>query len=159
MRLRPATNGDSDAVIALIGGIYEEYGFRICLEDAEADLTDIEANFPDGAFMVLCDEDDHIRASVAVVRDSNRDDVAWMKRLYLDRTLQGSGAAGDLLRWALERAMALGCRRMELWSDTRFERAHGFYRKHGFEHDGTIRHMTDAYEPYDELFFSKLLAD
>jgi RimJ/RimL family protein N-acetyltransferase len=51
----------------------------------------------------------------------------------------------------------LGHTRIELWSDTRFERAHRFYTKHGFEHDGTIRHMTDAFAPYDELFFYKEL--
>lgn len=159
MSLRPATNEDRDAVIDLISGIYREYGFEICLEDAEQDLTDLEANFPDNAFMVFCDEANRITATVAVVRDDARNSVAWLKRLYLARELQGSGTASALLEWAIERAQTLGCTRMELWSDTRFARAHGFYRKHGFDHDGRVRHMTDAYEPYDELFFFREIAE
>lgn len=159
MRLRAATNADGDAVIELIGGIYRDYGFEICLEDAEADLTDIEAHFAAGSFMVLCDEAGAVRATVALVADGEREGVAWLKRLYVANELQGRGASGELLAWAEERARGLRCMRVELWSDTRFERAHGFYRKHGFAHDGTVRYMTDAHEPYEELFFSKQLAD
>jgi putative acetyltransferase len=157
MHLREVRAEDTQAVIALIGGIYRDYGFEICLDDAEADLMDIPGNFPAGSFMVLCDEDDGIHATVAMTRDGERAEVAWMKRLYLSPTLQGSGAAQQLLAWAVERAEYLGCSRIELWSDVEFKRAHRFYTKHGFVHDGQIRHMTDSYKPYSELFFFKEL--
>ena len=69
----------------------------------------------------------------------------------------GAYAIGPMSHWAHEPlgACAIGCTRVELWSDTLFERAHRFYTKHGFRHDGVIRHMTDSHEPYDELLFYK----
>ncbi|MFP6581744.1 MAG: GNAT family N-acetyltransferase [Candidatus Hydrogenedentota bacterium] len=155
MHLREATAADTEFIIRLIGDLYRDYGFEICLEDAEADLADIAKHFEPGSFMVLCDDNDTVRATVALTADSERPDVAWMKRLYLDATLQGEGHADRLLEWALGRACAIGCTRVELWSDTLFERAHRFYTKHGFRHDGVIRHMTDSHEPYDELLFYK----
>ena len=75
----------------------------------------------------------------------------------MDATLRGGGYAERLLFWALDRAVALGRQRVDLWSDVRFDRAHRFYEKHGFERNGTARHMTDAYEPYDEFYFTKSL--
>ena len=35
--IRPATLADSAALIALIDGVYREYGDRICLENYDAD--------------------------------------------------------------------------------------------------------------------------
>ncbi|MFP6615904.1 MAG: GNAT family N-acetyltransferase [Candidatus Hydrogenedentota bacterium] len=157
MKLRAIHDDDTEAVIDLIGGIYREYGFEICLEDAESDLTCISEHYTEDSFMVLIDSDDSIRATVALTPCPERAHVAWLKRLYLDSFLRGGGHADRLLEWALTRTRALKRNRVELWSDVRFERAHRFYEKHGFTNDGTVRHMTDAHEPYDELFFSKQL--
>lgn len=157
MQLREVQVKDTEAIISLIGGLYQEYGFAICLEDAEADLTDISGNYAAGSFMVLCHDEGGVRATVALSVDKERPQVAWMKRLYLDSSLQGGGHADRLLQWATDQAKESGCTRMELWSDVRFERAHRFYTKNGFQHEGTVRHMTDAYEPYDEFFFYKAL--
>lgn len=46
MTLRPVHNDDIPAVIKLIGDLYADYGFAICLEDAEADLTAIPDHEP-----------------------------------------------------------------------------------------------------------------
>ena len=157
MQLRPAQENDTQAIVDLVGGIYREYGFEICLEDAESDLARVKDVYPPGSFMVLVDTDETIRATVALTPCLERANVSWLKRLYLDASLRGGGHANDLLDWALTRSSALKRFRVELWSDIRFERAHRFYEKHGFRHDGTVRHMTDGYEPYDEFFFAKEL--
>jgi len=159
MNLRSIREDDADAVIDLIGGIYREYGFEICLEDAESDLTCIGDHYPQDSFMVLVDPDDSIRATVALTPCPERAHVAWLKRLYLESSLRGGGHANRLLDWALTRSRSLKRPRIELWSDVRFERAHRFYENHGFTHDGTVRHMTDAHEPYDEFFFARELGE
>ena len=46
-----------------------------------------------------------------------------------------------------------GFARVEFWSDTRFERAHRFFEKFGFERDGRIREMFDGVDPYQEYFY------
>ncbi len=154
MILREYRHGDKDAVIALIDGIYREYGDRVHLEKSEADLVDIPGNYAPGQFMVL-DVDDAIRATVAIAPDPQRPGVCYLKRLYLDARLRGTGAGMQLLGWFLETARAMGMRRAELWSDVRFERAHAFYRKHGFVNDGTVRDMDDSWQPYREYFYAR----
>ena len=46
-----------------------------------------------------------------------------------------------------------GIDRIEFWSDTRFERAHRFFAKFGFEKNGDVRSMDDSHEVYKEFFF------
>ena len=157
MILRPFQDGDTDSIIQLIDSIYQEYGFGICLEDAESDLVSIDEHFPSGSFMVLVDADDVVLGTVALTPCSERGDVSRLNRFYLSSTLRGTEYAGLMLEWAYERARELERYRMELWSDVLFERAHRFYEKHGFVHDGTIREMNDANEPYFEKFFVKTL--
>ncbi len=154
MDLRPYRVDDRDAVIALIDGIYREYADRVHLQKSEVDLTDIPANFAPGHFMVLEDAGP-IRATVAISPDPERPGVCFLKRLYLDPRLRGTGTGTQLLDWFLETARGLGMKRAELWSDVRFERAHAFYRKHGFQNNGEVREMDDSWQPYREYFFSK----
>jgi len=152
MGLRPFRTEDRDAVIALIDSVYREYADRVHLEKAEADLMNVPANYPPGHFMVL-EEAGEIRATIAFSPDPERPGVCYLKRLYLDARLRGTGAGAQLLNWFLETARRLGMTRAELWSDVRFERAHAFYRKHGFRNDGEIREMDDSWQPYREYFF------
>ena len=53
------------------------------------------------------------------------------------------------INWAIEK----GFRRVEFWSDTRFERAHQFFARFGFQRDGRQRTMHDGHTPYKEYFF------
>jgi len=152
MHLRPYRDTDKDAVIALIDGVYREYADRVHLQQAEADLMDIPIHYAPGHFMVLEDAG-AIRATVAISPDASRPGVCFLKRLYLDARLRGTGAGAQLLEWFLATARALGMGRAELWSDVRFERAHAFYRKHGFVNDGTVRDMDDSWMPYREYFY------
>ena len=154
MILRPVRNTDCAGVQSLIERCYAEYGERLCLEGADRDLLDLEAHYADGAFMVL-DNGEAILGAVALVPKTN--DCAALKRLYLDASVRGTGAGQRLLDWLLEEARRRNIQRIELWSDTRFTRAHAFYRKHGFHHDGQIRTMYDAHEPYEEYFFTTIL--
>ena len=42
LQLRPATNADGPGVADLIETVFKEYGEVLCLEDADADLLDLE---------------------------------------------------------------------------------------------------------------------
>jgi hypothetical protein len=46
---------------------------------------------------------------------------------------------------------------VELWSDTRFTRAHAFFARHGFQRDGRVRSMDDGWLPYQEYFYWRTL--
>ena len=81
--------------------------------------------------------------------------VILLRRMYLDAELRGTGAGARLINWALEKAVELNVRRMELWTDTRFERAHFFYKKMGFLGSGEVRAMDDGAMPYEEFMYYK----
>lgn len=153
MDFRPVEQKDKDAIIRLIDSIFREYGDRLCLDDADRDLLDLSAHYEQDAFMVL-EDDGRIVGTVALKRAPDRPHTGYLRRMYLAPTLRGSGHADRMTKWALQKALELGMTRVEFWTDTRFERAHAFYRKIGFQTDGTVRTMHDGWEPYDEYFFA-----
>jgi putative acetyltransferase len=148
--LREYAPRDRDAVVALIDRVYSEYGERLCLENADRDLLKVPSFYGNGNFLVL-EADGGVVGSVAVALKEGP--VCALKRLYLDSGFRGHDWSRHMLFWAMDRGRACGKRRMELWSDTRFTRAHAFYVKHGFRFDGRIRTMHDNYAPYDEFYF------
>jgi putative acetyltransferase len=58
MKLRQADNRDTQQLIALIDGVYREYGDQICLDGADCDLLDIESYYlSNGGSFVVLEED------------------------------------------------------------------------------------------------------
>lgn len=152
LRLRSVEPGDKDGIVALIDVIFKEYGDRIFLDGADSDLMDIAAHYEPGLFMVLMDADT-VFGTVALQYDEDDASIVLLRRMYLNAGLRGTGAGARLIEWALTKAADLGARRMELWTDTRFERAHHFYRKMGFSDSGEVRSMDDGAMAYEEFMY------
>lgn len=159
MLLRPFVPADRESVIALIDGVYREHGDCVCLENADRDLLDIPGRYlaVGGTFVVL-DDKGVIRGSHAVVPLPDRPGVCTFRRLYMSPELRGSGWGERLMQWAFEWAAGHGLSRVEFWSDVRFTRAHRFFRRLGFVHDGRTRDMNDGAMPYQEFFFYRDLS-
>lgn len=157
LQLRPYQDSDKDGLIALIDGVYREYGDAVHLAGADADLLDIRASYLDsgGTFVVLSDGD--VMGSHAVVPLEPEGKCCTFRRLYLAAHLRGSGWGERLMDWAFERAREQGFERVEFWSDTRFSRAHRFFQRLGFQPDGRTREMDDGLVPYSEFFFWRTL--
>lgn len=161
LEIRLATEADCEGIVELIDGVLIEYGDRICTTPggAESDVLDIDAGYRSrgGEFWVL--DSFEQGASRIVGTHATRPDperpteVCTFKRLYLHQSLRGTNWGHDLMQitidWARERAF----KRIEFWSDTRFERAHRFFEKFGFQRTGEARQMTDSVVPYAEYFF------
>lgn len=154
--IRAATNADAESVIALIDRVYREYGDRVHLEKVDRDLVDLENAYARGGFWLL-DDGETVRGTVAITPCNDAPDTCYLKRLYLDPALRGTGWGACLLEHAIGRAQQRGLRRMNFWTDVRFTRAHAFYEKHGFVADGRTRTLDDAWEPYTEFFYSRAL--
>ncbi len=154
MHIRQATSEDSDGVIQLIDSVYGEYNDRVCLEGAESDLIDLTKSYLDvgGMFWVL-DDQGKVRGSHAALPLPGRERVCQFKRLYLDVDLRGTRWGRELMQVTIDWTKEAGFARVEFWSDTRFERAHRFFEKFGFERDGRIREMFDGVDPYQEYFY------
>lgn len=156
--LRPPTAEDVPGVIALVDGVYREYGDRVCLDDADRDLVAIHEHYAQqGGECVVLVQGERIVGLHAVVPLADQPGVCTFRRLYLDPSLRGTGWGERLMLWAIDRARELGLRRVEFWSDTRFSRAHQFFARLGFERDRRVRTMVDAWEPYQEYFFFREL--
>lgn len=152
--LRPFDLADRDGVIALIDGVYREHGDCVCLDNADSDLLDIPGRYlAAGGIFVVLDDDGVIRGSHAVLPLEGRPGVCTFRRLYMSPELRGTGWGGRLMQWAFDWARGQGLSRVEFWSDVRFTRAHRFFRRLGFEHDGRTREMHDGVMPYKEFFF------
>ena len=156
IRLRLATNDDCEGIISLVDGVLIEYGDRICLDPggSEADLKDVETGYRQqgGEFWVL-EADGKIIGCHATRPDKQDSQVCTFKRLYLDNGFRGTSCGHVLMQVTIEWAKNANFDRVEFWSDTRFERAHRFFEKFGFQKNGKTRHMTDSAVPYSEYFF------
>ena len=88
MQLRPARPEDQTAIMALIDAVYHEYGDRLCLENADRDLLDVDAYYVKarGAFVVL-DDAGRVRGTHAVLPEAAR------ASLHIPASLPGSGPA------------------------------------------------------------------
>jgi putative acetyltransferase len=149
---------DREAIIKMIDSIYREYDDKIYLQGADNDLLDIEANYlQDGEFWVELADTGQIIASIAVKRstqNSSNEPTASLKRFYILPEYRGSGIAQQMHNTVIEWCKQNHISQIYLWSDTRFTRAHSFYRKHGYEQKG-IRDMNDGAMPYQEYYFVK----
>lgn len=63
---------------------------------------------------------------------------ALIEGVHVASDVRGRGIGGDLVRWAIARAEARGCRLVQLTSDKRRVEAHRFYERLGFRatHEG-----------------------
>lgn len=72
------------------------------------------------------------------------DPATWeICRVYVHPDAHGAGLAATLLETAERHAVAAGATELVLWTDTRFERAHRFYEKHGYIRTGRTRDLHD----------------
>ncbi|MHC4470836.1 MAG: GNAT family N-acetyltransferase [Planctomycetota bacterium] len=139
VRLREATDGDSEGVIALVGRVFAEYpGCVLDVDGEEPELRSPASSFDE--FWVLEREGEIVGSVGLAVLDGDR---VELKKLYLDESVRGRGLARRLAERVEERARALGAGTIELWSDTRFTAAHGFYERLGYARTGRSRDLND----------------
>ncbi len=147
--IEPARPSDAAAVVALIGAVFAEYGFRWDPALEVPDLLDFDRRYSGstGAFWVAR-LDGRVVGSVGVERLP--DGQAELHRLYLDATLRGRGVGRALVETVLAWCRHAGVHRLTLWSDTRFDRAHRLYERMGFRQTGE-RELVD--DPNDTREF------
>ena len=129
--IRPATNGDADAIRTLVFGILREFGFSPDPTGTDADLADLESSYQrGGAFDVLTDAGGRIVGTVGLFPLSVV--CANCGRCTSCPDLRGRGLGGGLLRHAVSRARELGFTRIELETATVLETARRMYESFGF---------------------------
>ncbi len=156
MPIRPVRNKDATGLISLIERCFSEYpGVVVEPDGIDADLrayaTALEQSGGEG---FVLEQDGQIVGLVSGVLLSGA--RYQLKRIYLDASLRGSGMGAKMLRLIEGRARTCGASSIELWSDTRFERAHRFYVREGYAKTGATRELGDLSESV-EYHFTKTL--
>lgn len=156
MTFRPVRNADAEGLIALLERCFSEYpGVVVEPDGIDADLcsyaTRLEQSGGEG---FVLEQEGQIVALVSGVPLTGG--CYQLKRIYLDASLRGSGMSSKMLRLIERRARACDAATVELWSDTRFERAHRFYTREGYIKTGAERELGDLSNSVEYQFVKTL---
>lgn len=142
-QLRPVRDEDAEDLFQLIEHCYSEYqGVVVERFGVDADLNQYATELAQlGGRGFVVEQSDHI---VALVSGAPLDEARYqLKKLYVHRNQRGSGLASRLLENVETWARQHGAASLELWSDTRFKRAHSFYEREGFVKQDQTRALND----------------
>ena len=150
-RYRPE---DSPAAVCIIKSIYDAYNFLMDFEEFDRDLADIEGYYRDsGGEFWVAESGGIIEGVIGVV--PREGETCELKRLYVSMSHWGKGLGGTLIATVITWAEDHGYRRIILWSDVLFERAHNLYLKHGFRATGETRAIDPVNPTSVERFFER----
>ncbi|WP_417456756.1 GNAT family N-acetyltransferase [Kordiimonas sp.] len=154
--LRPVRDEDGPALIALIGSIFSEYeGVYIEPDGLDSDLNAYASYIAsEGGEGFVVEGPGGLLACVSYSQIEG--DRYQLKRIYLSADLRGSGMGLKLLRHVEGKAKARGAATMELWSDTRFTRAHRFYEREGYVKQAETRDLNDSSNTTEFQFIKQL---
>ena len=132
LEIRPATNGDAEAVRALVFAALREHGLTPDPAATDADLYDLEGCYAHagGSFDLLVDAAGAVVGTVGLVPLGGG--RCELRKMYLAPACRGRGLGKRLLRHALDRARRLGFRRVELETLAALRAAVGLYESMGF---------------------------
>ncbi len=153
--LRAARDADGPGVIAVVAAAYAEYPG--CVLDVEAETPELKAPASayarrSGRFWVAAEEA-RILGCVACLPAPEHG--LEMEKLYVARAARRYGLGTRLLDLVEAEATARQAGYIMLWTDTRFEAAHAFYRAHGFCQTG-LRERDDASQSVEYGFRKEL---
>jgi putative acetyltransferase len=150
-RYRPEDRPD---VVRVIKSIYDAYNFLMDFEEFDRDLADIEGYYQDsGGEFWVAEARGAIEGAIGVVPCEG--DTCELRRLYVSMSHWGRGLGSTLIGTVTAWAGDHGYRRIVLWSDVLFERAHNLYLKHGFRATGETRAIDPVNPTSVERFFER----
>jgi putative acetyltransferase len=131
--IRPATNADRDAIVALVFGVLGEYGLSPDPETTDADLNDIEGAYQasGGMFDVLVDAAGTMVGTVGLFPMA--DSTCELRKMYLLASCRGQGLGRRMLEHAIERARVLGFKTVTLETASVLKEAIALYERYGFK--------------------------
>ncbi len=141
--IRRGQDADAAGFIALIGTCWAQYPGIVFEVDAEMpELRTLATYYANRSGALWAAESDgQFAGMVATIPHAAG---TWeICRVYTMPATHGSGLGDRLLSTAEQHAREAGAQRLVLWSDTRFDRAHRFYEKHGYVRHGPIRVLHD----------------
>jgi putative acetyltransferase len=146
--IRPWSKHDGREPARIVRAVFDEYGFTWDEGEYCADLYDVQLHYIEqGHYFWIAELDEKPVGTVALERFPRIPEVVVgigdkrriggascsLERLYLLQEARGKGIGALLFEATIKKAHALGCQRMEIWSDKKFAEAHRLYMKYGAE--------------------------
>ena len=131
-RLRSARPSDEPAIRDLVFKVLREHGLAPDPTTTDSDLSDLDAAYvrPGGLFEVVVDGTGEVVGTVGLL--PLEDGRCGLRKLYVAKEHRGRGLGKRLVEYALEKAKALGFRRVELETAGVLEVAKKLYESFGF---------------------------
>ena len=135
MKIRSVIKSDVPQIIKLISEVWAEYDCVLDTENEDKYLLAPDDYFhtQNGEFWIA-ESDRKIVATVAV--QMNDAETAELKSLYVRDDFRKQGLGGDLTKLAIKFVLMKNAKKIILWSDTRFAKAHRLYERLGFKKSG-----------------------
>jgi GNAT superfamily N-acetyltransferase len=140
VKLRPAEDGDSDAIVAICAEAYADYpGCILLVAEEEPELLHPKGAYPPPGGWWVAEQDGRIVASVAFCSET-----AQLRKLYVAKAARGRGLGASLAGYVEGLAKDAGLAELRLWTDTRFAEAHRLYERLGWHRQPMTRLLGDA---------------
>lgn len=141
MKLRPIKPEDDAAVASIIRTVMPEFGAKgpgFAINDPEVDTMFATYSAPRSAYFVLESDDGRVvgGGGVAPLAGAEGNDTCELRKMYFLPEARGGGFGKKLLALCIERAAALGYRRIYLETLTGMEAAMHLYERFGFRRLG-----------------------
>lgn len=152
--IRQARDTDGPAIIDIVQQVFARY--ENCIFDL-TEMPDLErfasaAQARNGRAFVA-EIDDQVVGCVAIEPSENGFEL---HRLYVSPAHWGAAIGHLLMNAAEAEAIARNANAIELWSDTKFDRAHRFYERRGYLRHATTRELHDRSQTV-EFYFRRIL--
>lgn len=150
MKIRPATNADSDNVKSVVFSVLKEYGLSPDSNSTDKDLDAIEESyFLNGGFFGVVELDNEIIATLGIHKIDK--DTCELRKMYCLPEHRGKGLGKRLIEFALTKAKALGYNHVILETASPLKEAIGLYKKYGFR-EYCPEHLSSRCDQAFELY-------
>jgi putative acetyltransferase len=155
--IRDAHDDDGEALIALIEKCWADYpGCILDVDGENAELRCFASHYTDrGGRAWIAENAGKVVGSAAVEPASGG---AHIQTLYVDPALRRQGLARRLVALVEVAARKFGAEVIDLWTDTRFTEAHGFYESLGYRRKPGTRRLDDASRSVEYNYVKRLEA-
>jgi putative acetyltransferase len=154
--LRPARDSDAEGLIALVGAVFAEYPG--CVLDVDGELPElrrIASAFAElGGRFWVAEREGGIVGSIGCVPAAGGG--LELRKLYVAQSERQAGLGSRLHDLVLAEALARGAATIELWTDTRFETAHRFYQRRGYQRGAATRELHDKSATVEYYFVKSI---
>lgn len=155
--IRPGTDADSAALIALIDEVFGEYAG--CVLDVDGEMPDLRSpatHMADAGGLFWVAERAGELVGTVSCRPTAVAGMLELKRLYVRADQRRQGLARHLVTLVEDAACDAGFPAIELWSDSRFTAAHIFYARQGFRLAPEKRFLHDLSATWELYFWKRL---